>query len=74
MWKNLLPGLLLGVFTLIMSSCISGKDWICVCQNQFGEEKMLLPNQTKKDAEKLCSYIEQKWYSDSNGSCEVKSL
>lgn len=56
------------------SGCIaSSKDWICACRvSAFFisyEVNYILPNQTRKDAQVICSEIEKDL---SNATCEIQ--
>ncbi|NPA33723.1 MAG: hypothetical protein GXO48_02210 [Chlorobi bacterium] len=67
--------LIAGIFIILAGSslqgCLSGKDWICECQDGNFTYKYLITNQPKGDAQKMCDYIKVE---DEHESCTVKEL
>ncbi len=89
MWLRLLGGVLVGAGLSGLVACGSGKDWVCECNcadnGSTYTDKVVIFNQPKKQAEKLCTRLENDFtviyqnggesaYGDSACTCSIRPL
>ncbi len=66
-----LGGIALFALVVTFQSCVSGKDWICECDDGGHVDRELITNQPKSDAQKICDHIR---VSNEYPSCSLKEL